>query len=143
LIQYMDVGGATQWSAARVVSRAEMLASISAHYGKVTPRPSADESAPAEEFVLLDGTAFGIIASTTAPFCRSCDRSRITADGVWFLCLYAADGTDLRRLLRQGASDSEIAAVIADTWSARADRGAEERAEMAVRGALYQIEGLR
>jgi cyclic pyranopterin phosphate synthase len=143
-IEYMDVGGATQWSAGRVFSRAEMLATIGAHYGVVTPRLSAiDQAAPAEEFVLPDGTAFGIIASTTAPFCRSCDRSRLTADGVWFLCLYAGGGTDLRQLLRQGASDDEIASVIEHTWRARVDRGAEERAELAVRGALYQIEGLR
>jgi cyclic pyranopterin phosphate synthase len=143
-IEYMDVGGATQWSAGRVFPRAEMLAAIGAHYGAVTPRLSAmDQAAPAEEFVLPDGTAFGIIASTTAPFCRSCDRSRLTADGVWFLCLYASGGTDLRQLLRQGASDDEIASVVENTWRARVDRGAEERAELAVRGALYQIEGLR
>jgi cyclic pyranopterin phosphate synthase len=143
-IEYMDVGGATQWAAGRVFSRAEMLATIGAHYGAPTPRRSGpDATAPAEEFVLPDGTAFGIIASTTAPFCRSCDRSRITADGIWFLCLYAVGGTDLRQLLRQGASDTEIASVIENTWRARADRGAEERAELAVRGALYQIEGLR
>ena len=60
--------------------------------------------APADRFTLADGTTFGIISSTTEPFCRTCDRSRLTADGMWFLCLYARDGSDLRELLRSGAS---------------------------------------
>ena len=63
-----------------------------AHYGPIAPIVEAS-SAPAERFRLPDGTAFGIIASTTAPFCSSCDRSRLTADGLWYLCLYAARGT--------------------------------------------------
>ena len=53
-----------------------------------------------ERFRLPDGTVFGIIASTTAPFCASCDRSRLTADGLWYLCLYAARGIDLQGPLR-------------------------------------------
>ncbi len=143
-IEYMDVGGATRWESAQVFPRGDMLAVLERHYGAIRPRSVAgDGAAPAEEFALPDGTSFGIIASTTAPFCRACDRSRITADGVWFLCLYAEQGVDLRDLLRRGADDGEIAAVIADTWRSRADRGAERRAELDVRGALYHIEGLR
>ena len=61
---------------------------------------------------LSDGTVFGIIASTTAPFCADCDRSRLTADGMWYLCLYALDGIDLRAPLRAGASTEELAALI-------------------------------
>ncbi|MBI4502320.1 MAG: GTP 3',8-cyclase MoaA [Gemmatimonadetes bacterium] len=143
-IEYMDVGGATLWTPERVFPRADILAALEQHYGSVKMGTGpAHPAAPAEEFILPDGTPFGIIASTTAPFCRSCDRSRITADGVWFLCLYAEHGLDLRSLLRAGASDEEIAGVIVDTWQARADRGAEERAGLEHRGALYQIEGLR
>jgi cyclic pyranopterin phosphate synthase len=92
---------------------------------------------------LPDGTVFGIIASTTEPFCRSCDRSRVTADGTWFLCLYAAEGTDLREPLRSGATDAELAELIRRTWSARADRGAEARLAAPDRSALYQLESLR
>ncbi|HEX2450422.1 MAG TPA: GTP 3',8-cyclase MoaA [Gemmatimonadales bacterium] len=142
-IEYMDVGGATRWSIDQVVSRHEMLELISRRYGRVHAAPRDDASAPAEEFTLPDGTRFGIIASTTAPFCRDCDRSRLTADGTWYLCLYAADGVDLREPLRDGASDEEIEALIRHHWTARADRGAEVRAAAPERGVLYQLDGLR
>jgi len=141
-IEYMDVGGATRWSYADVVGRHEMLERLGAHFGGVEPIPTSGP-APAERYRLPDGTVFGVIASTTEPFCRSCDRSRVTADGTWFLCLYAADGTDLRALLRGGAGDAELAEFIRRTWSARADRGAEARLAAPDRSALYQLESLR
>ena len=142
-IEYMDVGGATRWAPERVVSRREMLTRIGAALGPVRAAADQDPRAPAERFALADGTTFGIVASTTEPFCRTCDRSRITADGMWFLCLYAADGVNLKDLLRQGASDDEILAVMRATWRGRADRGAEERAGVTDRGALYHLERLR
>jgi cyclic pyranopterin phosphate synthase len=143
-IEYMDVGGATGWSAAQVVSQREMLEGLSRRYGAIAPVSSADDpSAPAERFRLPDGTTFGIIASTTAPFCRSCDRSRLTADGTWFLCLYAERGVDLREPLRSGASDEDLRRVITEAWTARTDRGAEERLSVAQRGVLYKIDALR
>jgi len=125
-IEYMDVGGATRWSPEAVVSRADILGRLAAHYGPIVPLREAS-SAPAQRFRLDDGLVFGIIASTTAPFCRSCDRSRLTADGVWLMCLYARAGTDLRRPLRAGADPSELRRLIATVWESRADRGAEER----------------
>ena len=142
-IEYMDVGGATAWSAEQVVSQREMLEVLSARYGAITPVTAGDISAPAERFRLPDGTTFGIVASTTTPFCRSCDRSRLTADGTWFLCLYAARGTDLREPLRNGAADAELADLIASTWRGRTDRGAEERLGVAQRAPLYKVDGLR
>ena len=117
------IGRATQ-----VVSRAEMLA-LADRYGSVEPIRE-ESSAPAERFRLPDGTTFGIIASTTTPFCRTCDRSRLTADGTWYLCLYAQRGMDLRTPLRDGASRDELRALIASGWSRRRDRGAEERKEL-------------
>jgi GTP 3',8-cyclase len=141
-IEYMDVGGATQWSMDKVVSRAEILAHLEHHYGHISPIRELS-SAPAERFRLPDGTVFGIIASTTTPFCRSCDRSRLTADGMWYLCLYAQKGIDLRSPLRAGASRDDIRALIASTWQRRHDRGAEQRHELRFRGVLVQIEGLR
>ncbi len=71
----------------QVVSQHEILDRLGRRYGPIEPvgQPS---SAPAERFALPDGTIFGVIASTTAPFCRTCDRSRLTADGTWLLCLY-------------------------------------------------------
>jgi cyclic pyranopterin phosphate synthase len=143
-IEYMDVGGATRWSFDQVVSQQEMLEILARRYGPIEPLPDDGRSpAPAERFQLTDGTTFGIIASTTAPFCRSCDRSRVTADGTWFLCLYAAQGVDLRDPLRRGATDEELATLIAGTWRGRADRGAEERLGVRERSALYPIESLR
>jgi cyclic pyranopterin phosphate synthase len=141
-IEYMDVGGATEWSMDQVVSQPEMLETLAQRYGPIEPLREPG-SAPAERFALSDGTVFGVIASTTAPFCRTCDRSRLTADGTWLLCLYGETGLDLREALRTGATDDEIAAQIIETWGARTDRGAEERAEAPQRGALYQLESLR
>src|SRR5262245_59684079 len=122
----MDVGGATRWSLEQVVSRHEMLARLEERYGAIAPIPTAS-SAPADRYRLPGGTAFGIIASTTAPFCRACDRARLTAGGAWYLCLYAPRGIDLRGPLRAGASDAELARLLSEGWGARDDRGAEER----------------
>ncbi len=143
-IEYMDVGGATQWSPEDVVSRREILAVLERRYGDIRPvEEHPRSSAPAERFALPDGTAFGIIASTTEPFCRTCDRGRLTADGMWFLCLYAESGVDLRQLLRSGATDQVIASRISEVWRERTDRGAEERLTTPRRGVLYQIASLR
>jgi cyclic pyranopterin phosphate synthase len=141
-IEYMDVGGATHWAMSRVVSRREMLDRLAQHYGGITPIVEAS-SAPADRYRLPDGTVFGIIASTTEPFCHSCDRSRLTADGLWYLCLYASHGTDVRRPLRAGASADQIGQLIRATWEVRSDRGAEERLAGRDRAPLIPVERLR
>jgi GTP 3',8-cyclase len=141
-IEYMDVGGATDWSMSQVVSKQEILETLARRYGAIEPLAKPDAT-PAEQFSLPDGTVFGVIASTTAPFCRSCDRARLTADGTWLLCLYGENGLDLREALRTGCSDAEIARLIAGAWRARTDRGAEVRASASERNALYQLESLR
>jgi cyclic pyranopterin phosphate synthase len=141
-IEYMDVGGATAWSLDQVVSQREIVDIVARRYGPV--RALDDRGwAPAERFALADGTRFGVIASTTAPFCRTCDRGRLTADGTFLLCLYGERGLDLRELLRAGATDDEIAARIAAVWRERTERGAEVRAGLAERGVLHRIESLR
>jgi cyclic pyranopterin phosphate synthase len=143
-IEYMDVGGATRWRLEDVVTREALLEAIRRRYGRAEPEPDPiNPAAPAERFRLPDGTVFGIIASVTAPFCSECDRSRITADGTWFTCLYAERGVDLREPLRAGASDEEISAMIAAVWRRREDRGAERRLAEPDRGVLYQLDGLR
>jgi cyclic pyranopterin phosphate synthase len=143
-IEYMDVAGATRWSTHQVVSRAEMLRRLEQSYGAIRPDPRNENSAaPAERFVLPDGTVFGIIASTTEPFCRTCNRSRLTADGQWYRCLYATSGMDLRGPLRAGASGEELSALISDVWSARTDRGAELRKDERFRGTFVALEDLR
>ena len=141
-IEYMDVGGATRWSPAAVVPRAEILEVLGRHFGGVLPIHGRN-SAPAERFLLPDGTTFGIIASTTAPFCSDCDRARLTADGIWLLCLYATAGTDLRRPLRAGATREELRQLIHMVWSLRADRGAEERLGMDRQTTLIPVRALK
>ena len=125
-IEYMDVGGANAWAMEKVFSRSMILDQLSQHYGPIVPLPERG-AAPAQRFLLPDGTSFGIIPSTTTPFCALCDRSRLTADGMWYLCLYASSGTDLRKPLRMGASADEMRSMIRAGWKARRDRGAEER----------------
>ena len=141
-IEYMDVGGATGWAASKVVPRKEMLEMLARHYGPVEPVVEAT-SAPADRFRLPDGTVFGIVSSTTEPFCRTCDRSRLTADGLWYLCLYAAQGLDLRGPLRAGASSDELAALIVSRWKERDDRGAEERLAVRNRSPLITAATLK
>ena len=141
-IEYMDVGGATHWSMGRVVSRTEMLAALARHYGPIAPVEEAS-SAPADRYRLPDGTVFGIISSTTQPFCQDCDRSRLTADGMWYLCLYASRGVDLRGALRRGATTGELAELIRRAWEGRLDRGAEHRLAERDRAPLIPIDTLR
>jgi cyclic pyranopterin phosphate synthase len=141
-IEYMDVGGATQWSPERVMSRVEMLAVLANEYGPITPIVEAT-SAPADRFRLADGTIFGIISSTTEPFCSSCDRSRLTADGMWYRCLYATTGTDLRAPLRAGTSPDDLLKLLTQEWTARTDRGAEERLRVRDRTSLVSASSLK
>jgi cyclic pyranopterin phosphate synthase len=141
-IEYMDVGGATQWSIDRVVSKAEILERLGQHYGPAVPLHE-ESSAPARRYRLPDGTVFGIIASTTAPFCADCDRSRLTADGMWYLCLYGAEGIDLRGALRSGATPEALGATIRASWERRRDRGAEERLASGARTTLIPLDRLR
>jgi len=141
-IEYMDVGGATHWTPERVVSRTAMLDTLGRSHGPATPIVE-HTSAPADRYRFADGTVFGIISSTTQPFCRDCDRSRLTADGLWYLCLYATHGVDLRKALRSGASPDELAALIRSVWERRTDRGAEVRLAARDRAPLIPIETLR
>lgn len=141
-IEYMDVGGATHWTFDQVVSRTEILDRIEAHFGPAVQVEDAS-SAPADRFRLEDGTLFGIIASTTAPFCRTCDRSRLTADGMYYLCLYATHGIDLRAPLRGGADTAALADIVSRAWRARTDRGAEARLALRERAPLIPLTSLK
>ena len=143
-IEYMDVGGANDWSIDKVLSRAEILLLLKKTYGKIEP-VIENTSAPAQRFLLADGTTFGIIPSTTNPFCATCDRSRLTADGFWYLCLYAKLGIDLREPLRM-KDLAEVRNRIQAGWQTRTDRGAEERKlleQSSSRGRFIEIEKLR
>ena len=141
-LEYMDVGGATHWSMSQVVPKGEILAHLEKAKGKAQPL-GTDGPAPATRYRLADGTTFGIVASTTEPFCMRCDRARVTADGVYFPCLYAEKGIDLRTRIRQNASDDELAQVLEEAWRARNDRGAEVRAALKTRDVLIPASRLR
>ena len=140
-IEYMDVGGATQWSYNDVVPGHEILQVLRRRYGSIEILPVA-ESSPSKRFVLSDGTSFGIITSTSTPFCRTCDRSRLTADGQWYLCLYSQIGFNIRDLLRSGRSDGEIKMILQGIWEKREEQGAEDRLQLIDRGPLYPISKL-
>ncbi len=141
-IEYMDVGGATTWSLDQVVTRKDILATLEAAFGPIEP-VIEESTAPADRFRLPDGTVFGIIASTTEPFCRTCDRARLTSDGLLLFCLYAKRGLDLRTPLRANASLQELAAMIAAPWQQRSDRGAEDRLAQRKRDAFIPADSLR
>ncbi len=136
-IEYMDVFGATKWSSRDVVSREEILRALG------EPEQVESSPAPASRFRMKDGTIIGVVASTTAPFCASCDRARVTADGVYFGCLYAEHGVDLRAPLRAHASESDLAAIVRGAWEARDDRGAEKRRALEARTAFVPLSRLR
>ena len=140
-IEYMDVGGATDWRPELVVPRPELLARLEARYGKVRQLENRD-GAPADRFALPDGFVVGVISSTSLPFCRSCDRARLTSDGHLLKCLYAPEGLDVRSLLRGSATDAELTARLAEEWRARQDRGAELRLAEPHRGPLLAAEAL-
>ena len=145
-IEYMDVGGANEWSMDKVLSQGMILDFLGRRYGRITAL-SERGAAPAQRFRLPDGTIFGIIPSTTTPFCAQCDRSRVTADGMWYLCLYAAMGIDLRKPLRMHEGPERMRDIIRSGWAARRDRGAEERKALerdGLRaGGLIEIDRLR
>jgi cyclic pyranopterin phosphate synthase len=85
----------------------------------------------------------GIIASTTAPFCKDCDRSRLTADGMWLMCLYATRGLDLRGPMRAGATNEDLAELISRSWRGRTDRGAEQRLALRDRTPMIPLSSLK
>ncbi len=109
-IEFMPLDAQGEWSADRVVSYNEILAMASEHFDF---DPVARGTSPAERFVYRDGRGeFGIIASVTEPFCGSCDRIRLTAEGQLRNCLFALDHVDLRRVLRGGGSDEDVVAAV-------------------------------
>jgi len=128
-IEYMDVGNSNHWKSEKMVSKQEILSIIHGRYPlKEIGRDQG--TAPAVDYQYLDGKGdIGVIASVTEPFCSSCTRVRITADGKLVTCLFSEKGHDLKRLLRIGATDSEILDSIRAVWGKRSDRYSDERLE--------------
>jgi cyclic pyranopterin phosphate synthase len=128
-IEYMDVGETNGWKLAEVVPAAELLGMLAAEFD-LEPRQAAYRGEVAVHWRHCDGTGeIGVIASVTRPFCRDCQRLRVSADGKLFTCLFAADGHDVRGLLRGGAGDDTLAAALRGIWAVRQDRYSEERGE--------------
>jgi cyclic pyranopterin phosphate synthase len=126
-IEYMDVGETNGWKLDEVVPAAELLEILGREFALLAREP-AYRGEVASHWSHRDGTCeIGVIASVTRPFCRDCQRLRLSADGKLFTCLFAADGHDLRGMLRGGAGDEALRAAVAGVWTARKDRYSEER----------------
>lgn len=127
-IEFMDVGNANEWRLEKIVSKREILETINARF-PLREIGREHGSAPSVDYEFIDGGAgdVGVIASVTEPFCGSCTRARLTADGKFVTCLFAHTGYDLKKLLRGGATDMELLAVLQAVWRKRQDRYSEER----------------
>ena len=127
-IEYMDVGHSNGWRLDEVVPAAELIDMVTA----IWPAEPADPGYRGEvagRWRYLDGLGeFGVISSVTQPFCRDCTRARLSADGQLYTCLFAVAGRDVRAVLRDGSSDEQLVAFLAETWRARDDRYSELRA---------------
>jgi cyclic pyranopterin phosphate synthase len=126
-IEYMDVGSTNGWRRDEVVPAVELLEQIAARWPLEPLEPARDGEVATRYRYCDGGGEIGLIHSVSAPFCASCTRARLSADGKLFTCLFARHGHDLRALLRGGASDLELAAHTHTIWSARSDRYSAER----------------
>ena len=128
-IEYMDVGTSNGWRLDDVVPATEVLAAIS-HRFPLDPIAPNYPGEVANRYRYRDGSGeIGVIASVTRPFCGSCTRARLSAEGSLYTCLFATGGHDLRALLRDGATDDDIVHTLRSIWTTRRDRYSEIRSE--------------
>ncbi|MEK7340637.1 MAG: GTP 3',8-cyclase MoaA [Candidatus Binatota bacterium] len=135
-IEYMDVGNSNNWTSEKLVSKKEILETVSARFPlREVGRESG--SAPSVDYEFLDGRGdLGVIASVTEPFCSTCNRARLTADGKLVTCLFSQVGHDLKGILRNGSTDEAISEFVSGIWKKRKDRYSAERLE-ALRSSSY------
>ncbi|MFW6355014.1 MAG: GTP 3',8-cyclase MoaA, partial [Verrucomicrobiota bacterium] len=127
-IEFMDVGNHNRWRMDRVVPARAVLAALAA-IGPFSPLDPNYRGEVARRYRWDDGAGeFGLITSVTQPFCGTCSRARLSADGQLYTCLFGHVGWDLRALLRSGWSDEAIALHVSKIWIQRTDRYSEERA---------------
>ena len=139
-IEFMDVGNSNHWQTSNMVSKREILDIIGSRYPIVEHGRRAG-TAPSVDFEFLDGGGdVGVIASVTEPFCSSCTRARLTADGKLVTCLFSESGHDLKAMMRAGASDKELSDRIEAVWRSRTDRFSDERLEALQSATGYQPE---
>lgn len=128
-IEYMDVGNSNRWTSAKLVAKKDIIAKIHARY-PLREVGRFEGSAPAVDYEFADGAGdIGVIASVTEPFCGSCTRLRLTADGKLVTCLFSQHGQDVKALLRGGASEDELRTFLSSLWQKRSDRYSMERLE--------------
>ena len=130
LIEFMDVGNVNHWDRQLVVPGAELLKVIHDRW-PLHPVAKQPVGETARRYAFTDGAGeIGFISSITEPFCGDCSRARITADGMFYSCLFSARGTKLRDRIREGMNAEELTAAIRDLWEKRADRYSELRNEL-------------
>jgi len=128
-IEYMDVGATNGWKMDDVVTANEIVDLVGAEF-PIEPAQAQYRGEVAKRWSYKDGTGeIGIISSVTQPFCGDCTRSRLSAEGKLYTCLFAVRGHDLRALLRGGATDDDLGAKLAEIWKVRGDRYSELRSE--------------
>jgi cyclic pyranopterin phosphate synthase len=132
-IEFMDVGATNGWQLEDVIPASEIIRRIHADLPLEPIAPNYPGEVARRYRYADGGGEIGVITSVTQPFCGDCSRARLSAEGRLYTCLFAADGFDLRALLRGEASDAEIAAKIRGIWSARTDRYSEIRTEETTR----------
>jgi cyclic pyranopterin phosphate synthase len=138
-IEFMDVGTTNQWQRERVVPAREVADRIAARW-PIEPVDPDHPGEVAERYRYVDGAGeVGIIASVTRPFCGTCSRARLSAVGELYTCLFAAEGHDLRALVRGDADDAALAAAVAGIWSRRDDRASELRSEDGLTGPRVEM----
>ncbi|EEL48164.1 Molybdenum cofactor biosynthesis protein A [Bacillus cereus Rock3-44] len=125
----MDVGSTNGWNFEQVITKQELIEKISQVYPIEPVDPHYfGEVAKRYRYVGSD-VEVGFITSVSESFCSSCTRARISADGKFYNCLFATKGTDLRSLLREGISDTDLLQVVQNIWEYRKDRYSDERTE--------------
>lgn len=128
-IEYMDVGNRNGWQRNQVVPSAELRDRIHERW-PIEPVKQNYVGEVARRYRFVDGAGeLGFISSVTAPFCGSCHRARLAADGTLYTCLFATQGTRLLEPIRRGGSDDELRHIMARVWSRRDDRYSEQRAD--------------
>lgn len=139
-IEYMDVGNRNDWDPGRVVPSRELRDAIAAEH-PLRPVAGSYRGEVAERYAYEDGAGeIGFISSVSQPFCGNCTRARLSSDGVFYTCLFAVHGTDLRAPLRDGAGDDELLERIRGTWRSRDDRYSELRRMPATGQPMRKIE---
>lgn len=133
-IEFMDVGNTNHWTSSQVVPAREIVARIQAQW-PLEPLEPAYRGEVAARYRYTDGRGeIGLISSVTEPFCRDCHRARLSADGKFYTCLFAALGWDVLSALRAGLDDDGLTAFVARIWRGRMDHYSEERAGLLAGG---------